>query len=99
MDVSEWLRGLGLDQYAPAFRENKITPDLLPSLTAEDLKELGVNLVGDRRRLLNAIAALTSAAESDLPAAEVRCQAGSRATAGDNPFLRPGRLDRAFGAA
>ena len=52
MDVSEWLRGLGLDQYAPAFRENKITPDLLPSLTAEDLRELGVGLVGDRRRLL-----------------------------------------------
>jgi class 3 adenylate cyclase/tetratricopeptide (TPR) repeat protein len=67
MDVSDWLRGLGLDQYAPVFRENKITPDLLPSLTAEDLKELGVSLIGDRRRLLNAIAALTSAAEPEPP--------------------------------
>jgi class 3 adenylate cyclase/tetratricopeptide (TPR) repeat protein len=61
MNISEWLWGLGLDQYAPAFRENKITPDLLPSLTAEDLKELGVGLVGDRRRLLSAIAALAPA--------------------------------------
>jgi len=58
MDVAEWLRKLDLEQYAPAFRENKISPDLLPSLTAEDLKDLGVVLVGDRRRLLTAIAAL-----------------------------------------
>jgi class 3 adenylate cyclase len=58
MDTSEWLRSLGLEQYEPAFRENKISPDLLPSLTAEDLKDLGVTLVGDRRRLLDAIAQL-----------------------------------------
>src|SRR5690348_726024 len=61
MDVAEWLRDLGLEQHEPAFRENKISPDLLPSLTAEDLKELGVTLVGDRRRLLQAIAALSPA--------------------------------------
>ena len=60
MDVAEWLRKLGLEQYEPAFRENKIGPDLLASLTAEDLKDLGVTLVGDRRRLLGAIAALQS---------------------------------------
>jgi hypothetical protein len=58
MDISEWLRGLGLDRYAPAFHENRITPDLLLRLTAEDLKELGVGPVGDRRRLPGAIAAL-----------------------------------------
>jgi class 3 adenylate cyclase/predicted ATPase len=67
MDVSEWLRGLGLDQYTLAFRENKITPDLLPSLTVEDLKELGVGLVGDRRRLLNAIATLAPASAAAEP--------------------------------
>src|ERR1700716_1987757 len=60
MEVAEWLRKLGLEQYEPAFRENKIGADLLPSLTAEDLKDLGVILVGDRRRLLAAIAALQS---------------------------------------
>jgi class 3 adenylate cyclase len=58
MDVAEWLRTLGLDQYEPAFRENKIEADLLPSLTAEDLKDLGVLPFGHRRRLLAAIAAL-----------------------------------------
>ena len=51
MDVPEWLRELGLEQHEPAFRENKITADLLPRLTAEDLKDRGVVLVGDRRRL------------------------------------------------
>lgn len=60
MHVAEWLRTLGLERYEPAFRENNVTADLLPSLTAEDLKELGVALVGDRRRLLTAIAALQS---------------------------------------
>ena len=100
MDVSEWLRGLGLDQYAPAFRENRITPDLLPSLTAEDLKELGVGLVGDRRRLLARLRLwLRLHSRTGSAAPEVRCQAGSRAATGDSTVLRPGRLDRAFGAA
>lgn len=58
MDVAEWLRGLGLARYEPAFRENAIDENVLPSLTAEDLKDLGVSLVGHRRRLLDAIAAL-----------------------------------------
>jgi class 3 adenylate cyclase len=58
MDVGEWLRGLGLEQYEPAFRENRIGADLVPSLTADDLKDLGISAVGDRRRLLDAIAAL-----------------------------------------
>jgi class 3 adenylate cyclase/predicted ATPase len=58
MDVAAWLRGLGLDRYGPAFRVNEIDERVLPSLTAEDLKDLGVTLVGHRRRLLDAIAAL-----------------------------------------
>jgi class 3 adenylate cyclase len=58
MDVTAWLRSLGLEQYEQAFRDNAIEPDLLPTLTAEDLKELGVSLVGHRRKLLDAIAAL-----------------------------------------
>ena len=48
MDISEWLRSLGLERYEPAFRDNKITPDLLPSLTVEDLKDIGVAVVGHR---------------------------------------------------
>src|SRR5467141_1961570 len=60
MDVAEWLRKLGLEQYEPAFRANEIDARVLPSLTAEDLKDLGISLVGHRRRLLDAIAALGS---------------------------------------
>jgi class 3 adenylate cyclase len=58
MDVAGWLRTLGLEEYEPKFRENKIDFDVLPNLTTDDLKDLGINLVGDRRRLLDAIAAL-----------------------------------------
>jgi class 3 adenylate cyclase len=56
--IAAWLRGLGLERYEPAFRANEIDATLLPSLTVEDLKDLGVSLVGHRRRLLDAIAAL-----------------------------------------
>ncbi len=58
MDLDEWLRGLGLEQYAPAFRNNDIDGEVLLRLTAEDLRELGVASIGHRRRLLDAIAAL-----------------------------------------
>jgi class 3 adenylate cyclase len=58
MDVVVWLRSLGLEEYEGAFRENKIDERSLPSLTAEDLKELGVAALGHRRVLLDAIAAL-----------------------------------------
>ena len=50
--------GLASNSMRPAFRENKIDDTVLPSLTAEDLKDLGVGFVGHRRKLLDAIAAL-----------------------------------------
>ena len=58
MDVAGWLRQLGLERYEPTFRENDISAAVLPSLTAEDLKDLGVASVGHRRQLLEAIAAM-----------------------------------------
>jgi class 3 adenylate cyclase len=58
VDIAAWLHGLGLQQYEQAFRDNAIDAAVLPELTADDLKDLGVNLVGHRRRLLTAIAAL-----------------------------------------
>ena len=61
MEIGAWLRSLGLERYAPAFRENEIDWEALPKLTAEDLKDLGVVLGGHRRRLLEAIAALDTA--------------------------------------
>lgn len=58
MDVGAWLRSLGLGQYEQAFRDNAVDEHVLPDLTAEDLKDLGVVLVGDRRKLLSAIVRL-----------------------------------------
>src|SRR5262249_41619338 len=58
MDIVVWLRSLGLGKYEAVFRENEIDETVLPNLTAEDLKELGVTALGHRRKLLDAIAAL-----------------------------------------
>ncbi|MBV8506764.1 MAG: adenylate/guanylate cyclase domain-containing protein, partial [Alphaproteobacteria bacterium] len=68
MDVAEWLRGLGLEQYEPAFRDNDIDGKVVRRLTAEDLRELGIASIGHRRRLLDAIAALRTA---EAPAAPI----------------------------
>src|SRR5262249_4969478 len=62
MEVGDWLRNLGLERYEPAFRRNHIDGEVLLKLTAEDLRELGVEAAGDRRRLLEAIRSLPQAA-------------------------------------
>src|SRR5450631_3742390 len=67
MDVAVWLRRLGLEQYEASFRENKIDDTVLPRLTAEDLKDLGVGFVGHRRKLLDAVAALRTEASTRTP--------------------------------
>ena len=102
MDVAVWLRSLGLERYVPAFRDNDIDGEVLPKLTAEDLISIGVTSVGHRRKLLDAIAALGAEApacrgDSGIP----RCTGAGRgrAPAADGDVLRPGRLDRALGAA
>jgi class 3 adenylate cyclase/tetratricopeptide (TPR) repeat protein len=58
MDIAAWLQGLGLERYVPAFRDNEIDWEVLPKLTSEDLREIGVAPIGHRRKLLDAIAAL-----------------------------------------
>src|ERR1700749_2849539 len=58
MNILAWLRELGLERYEQAFRENEIAADILPKLTADDLNDIGVTIVGHRRKLLEAIAAL-----------------------------------------
>lgn len=63
MDLAGWLQRLGLEQYEATFRENAIDDTVLPSLTAEDLKDLGVSLVGHGRKLLDAIAAFACGSE------------------------------------
>jgi class 3 adenylate cyclase len=66
-DLGGWLRGLGLERYEAAFRENEIDDTVLPNLTAGDLKDLGVGIVGHRRRLLDAIAALRAEVSPPAP--------------------------------
>jgi class 3 adenylate cyclase len=63
VDVGEWLRGLGLERYERAFRDNDIDAGMLPGLTARDLQELGVASLGHRKRLLAAVAELPARAE------------------------------------
>jgi class 3 adenylate cyclase/predicted ATPase len=79
MDVVAWLRGLGLEQYAPAFRDNDVDGEVLPALTSEDLISIGVTSVGHRRRLLAAIASLGAV----LPGATVVAAPRDAATPAD----------------
>jgi class 3 adenylate cyclase len=82
MDLGGWLRSLGLERYEAAFRENEINERVLPSLTAEDLRELGVTALGHRRILLDAVAALRADATGKAPSADV-------ATASATPSASP----------
>ena len=82
MDVVVWLRSLGLGKYEAAFRENEIDETVLPNLTAEDLKDLGVSIVGHRRKILDAIAALGNDASANAPSADA-------ATASSVPSAHP----------
>jgi hypothetical protein len=111
VDITAWLRRLGLEQYEQAFRENDIDAEVLPELTAEDLIGLGVISIGHRRKLLAAIAALrgqstpasektgpiTSTAPKEDPSGSASSGAEAASTHGD--VLRSGRLDRALVAS
>ena len=88
MDIEAWLRELGLERYAHAFRENAIGVDVLPQLTDEHLKDLGLPL-GDRLRLLKAVAVLAGRAEPR-SAAEAR----PRASSDTAPAARPAKAER-----
>jgi class 3 adenylate cyclase/tetratricopeptide (TPR) repeat protein len=71
MDLAQWLAELGLGQYAAAFAENDIGFDVLSQLTDADLKELGVSSLGNRKRLLAAIAARASDSATATPRGEI----------------------------
>ena len=83
MDVRGWLQELGLGQYEAAFRDNEIDAALLPTLTAEDLKELGVTVLGHRRKLLNAIAELRDEAKDRPSKDDTTSQAAAKDTAAE----------------
>jgi hypothetical protein len=96
MDVADWLRSLGLERYGPAFRENEIDEQVLPRLTAEDLKDLGVTVVGHRRRLLDGIAALHAAGAPATPTGEMppAPSGGAAPTSGDRQGTTPAGAER-----
>ena len=101
MDIGEWLQRIGLEQYEPAFRNNEIDKEILPKLTADDLEDLGVAIVGHRRKMLTTISELS--APPAAPAHRAPAGRGSRVIRGGAPpahchVLRSGRFDRALGA-
>jgi len=85
VDIGAWLRSLGLERYEQAFREHEVDLDVLPRLTAKDLKEIGVVPIGHRRRLLEAIAALSH---------ETRSATAQAAADAGRPLRRSTEADR-----
>ena len=65
MDVGTWLHSIGLEKYEVAFRDNAVDAGVLPKLTVDDLRDIGITAVGDRRKLLDAIAVLAASPETD----------------------------------
>ena len=82
MDVGAWLRGLGLEDYAEAFAENGVDAALLPELSNEDLKDLGVKRLADRKTILKAIEAMGPDAEAEAPAPSAGEGGGLRSEVG-----------------
>jgi hypothetical protein len=104
MDIGEWLRSLGLGKYEAAFRENEIDETVLPSLTHETLKELGVTAVGHRLKLLAAIAALRNDASGKAPVVDAATASSAlsahpedRAERRQVTVIRLGRLNGTLG--
>jgi hypothetical protein len=101
MDVAAWLRGLGLERYVPAFRDNEIDWEALPKLTAEDLKDLGVVLGGHppqapgRHHCARRRGARGRGSDVPRRPGTGRC----RTPAADSDVLRPGRVDCALVAS
>ena len=106
MDIADWLRDLGLERYEQAFRDNDIDAEVLPQLTADDLKDSGSPRSATAARSLprsgpgvDPAPAAPATGSAQAPAAAPAPRRGSRAAAADGAVLRPGRLDRAVGAA
>jgi class 3 adenylate cyclase len=80
-NIADWLEKLGMSEYAGRFAENGIDFSVLPHLTDQDLKDIGV-LLGHRRKMLAAIAALSNDASGKKPSVDA-------ATASDTPSAHP----------
>lgn len=67
MDIAAWLEALGLKRYEQTFRDNLVDIDVLPKLTLDDLRDMGIVAVGDRRRILEAIMAMHGSIDAPSP--------------------------------
>src|ERR1700722_4336685 len=102
MDVGDWLRSLGLGQYDAAFRDNEIDGAVLPKLTVDDLKDLGVAAVGHRRKILSAIEELNPPSAGPDEVARAPCHEAllpltllaTRPSAASSPSCSATSLDR-----
>jgi hypothetical protein len=94
-EIADWLRKLGMSEYAQRFAENAIDFSVLPDLTDQDLEKLGV-LLGHRRKILRAVAALASEPAAQTPAATV-AQPASSAPAAAPPISAPWAAPEAAG--
>ena len=65
--IAEWLASIGLGEYSQCFAENAIDLSVVPDLTEQDLKDLGV-LLGHRRKMLRAIADMKGSVAPDAAA-------------------------------
>ena len=75
--IADWLDKLGMSEYAPRFAENRVDFSVLPDLSDQDLEKMGV-VLGDRRKILRAIAALGNAAQKSSAPAETTSAARQR---------------------
>ena len=103
VDVSRWLAEQGLGHHAEVFAKHGVGSDVLRDLTDADLKELGLNL-GDRKRLLKAIGALSAGfardrAEAAEPSATPAVPREAERRQLTVMFCRSGGLDASVGAA
>jgi hypothetical protein len=91
MDIVVWLRSLGLGKYEAAFHENDIDETVLPSLTHENLKELGVTSLGHRVKLLDAIAALRGDFSGKAPSIDAATTSSTSSPHPEDRVLRSAR--------
>jgi class 3 adenylate cyclase/tetratricopeptide (TPR) repeat protein len=73
--IADWLADIGLDRHSDLFAENRIDLDVLPELTERDLETMDIPL-GDRKRIMRAIAALQPVPDQDSEAGDARVDIG-----------------------
>ncbi|MGC2339687.1 MAG: hypothetical protein WA625_28560, partial [Pseudolabrys sp.] len=76
--IEDWLKKLGMDEYAQRFAENDIDLAILNDLTDQDLEKIGVTSLGHRRKLLRAIADLNGASAAVAPVVLRAADTGER---------------------